>query len=118
MWTVPASRMKGRREHRVPLSDSGIAIIKAMPADAEYLFPGAKPGKPMSNMAMQMTLRRMGLADQAVTHGFRSTSPRLGSRKRAAIRMKLLEMAIAHVRSPARSRPHTGAATCWRSATN
>ena len=96
MWTVPASRMKGRREHRVPLSDSAIAIIKAMPADAEYLFPGAKPGKPMSSMAMQMTLRRMGLADQAVTHGFRSTFRDWGA-ETGSYPNELLEMAIAHV---------------------
>jgi integrase len=95
MWTVPASRMKARREHRVPLSDSAIAIIKTMPADSEYLFPGAKPGKPLSNMAMQMTLRRMELADQAVTHGFRSSFRDWGA-ETGDYANELLEMAIAH----------------------
>jgi integrase len=95
MWTVPASRMKARREHRVPLSESAIAIVEAMPAEFEYLFPGARAGKPLSNMAMQMTLRRMGLADQAVTHGFRSTFRDWGS-ETGDYPNELLEMAIAH----------------------
>jgi integrase len=103
MWTVPASRMKARKEHRVPLSDSSIAIIKAMDetvsntknAGDSFLFPGQKAGKPLSNMAMQMTLRRMGLADQAVTHGFRSTFRDWGA-ETGNYQNELLEMAIAH----------------------
>ena len=95
MWTVPAPRMKARREHRVPLSNSAIAILKAMPANSEYLFPGARHGRSLSNMAMQMTLRRMGLAQRAVTHGFRSTFRDWGS-EAGDYPNELLEMAIAH----------------------
>jgi integrase len=95
MWTVPAWRMKARKPHRVPLSDSAIAIIKAMPADSEYLFPGAKPGRPLSNMSMQMTLRRMGVADQVVTHGFRSTFRDWAS-EMTDYPNEVQEMAIAH----------------------
>ena len=78
-----------------PLSDSAIAIIKAMPADSEFVFPGAKAGKPLSNMAMLKTLQRMGVRDQVVTHGFRSTFRDWGS-ETGDYQGELLEMAIAH----------------------
>jgi integrase len=94
MWTVPAERMKARKEHRVPLSDSAIAIIKAMPAESDYLFPGAKAGKPLAVTAMQKTLRRMGLADHT-THGFRSAFRDWGSEV-GSYPNELLEMALGH----------------------
>ena len=66
--------MKGGREHRVPLSAPAVAIIERMAAirSGEYVFPGARAGKPLSNMALLMTLRRMGRDDLTV-HGFRSS---------------------------------------------
>jgi integrase len=93
MWVIPASRMKGRKEHRVPLSDAAIRIIKSMP-DGDYLFAG-KQGKPLSNMAMLKTLDRMGLRDQAVTHGFRSAF-RDWAAETGNYPNELLEMALAH----------------------
>lgn len=95
VWTVPAERMKGGRVHRVPLSDWAIKIVKAMPADSEFLFPGSKPGKPLSNMALLMTLGRMGVRDDAVTHGFRSTFRDWGA-ETGDYPNELLEMAMAH----------------------
>jgi integrase len=74
MWIVPASRMKKRREHRVPLCDRAIAIFKAMPSRSEYLFPGTRAGRPLSKDAMSELLKAMGLSEEMVTtHGFRST---------------------------------------------
>ena len=101
MWTVPAERMKARKEHRVPLSNSALAIIDAMPADTEYIFPGKKgkrieKGKPLSNMAMLKTLERMCVRDQVVTHGFRSTFRDWGAESDENYPNELLEMAIAH----------------------
>jgi integrase len=72
VWTVPAERMKGGREHRVPLSDRAIEILETLPREGEFVFPGGKAGKALSNMALLMTLRRMGRND-LTTHGFRST---------------------------------------------
>jgi integrase len=95
MWIVPAARMKGRREHRVPLCKSAIDIIEAMPADSEFIFPGARKGKPLSNMAMLKTLERMGVRDQVVTHGFRSAFRDWGA-ETGDYPNELLEMAIAH----------------------
>lgn len=112
VWTVPAGRMKAGREHRVPLSDAALAVLReaaalflprdtvdsvdtvgrralapvpalSLPSDTVdsvdtvarrggFVFPGAKVGKPLSNMAMTALLRRMERGDLTV-HGFRST---------------------------------------------
>jgi integrase len=96
MWIVPAERMKGRREHRVALCDAALKIIKSQPVKGDgYLFPGAKNGKPLSNMAMLKLLERMGISDQVTTHGFRSTFRDWGA-EATNYPNELLEMAIAH----------------------
>jgi integrase len=73
VWTVPAHRMKGGREHRVPLSGRALTIVKALhEADGdEFVFAGHKPRKPLSGMALGSVLRRMKI-DDATVHGFRS----------------------------------------------
>jgi integrase len=73
VWTVPAGRMKGARQHRVPLSRPAVKILKAMQEcrNGDFVFPGQKPNTPLSVMAMQMVLRRMRVEDVTV-HGFRS----------------------------------------------
>ena len=73
VWTVPAARMKMRREHRVPLSDRAIEVLRQARELCNgdgLVFPGSK-GKPLSNMAFTMLLRRLDL--DGVTHGFRSS---------------------------------------------
>ena len=73
-WTVPASRMKARREHRVPLSRRALAILeeaRCLGTGSGLVFPSQK-GKPLSNMAFTMVLRRLNDGD-AVPHSFRST---------------------------------------------
>ena len=72
IWTISANRMKARKEHRVPLTSRSLeilAIAKAMDEDSKFLF--SKNGKPLSNMAMSMLLRRLSL--NVTVHGFRST---------------------------------------------
>jgi integrase len=73
-WTIPAERMKAGEEHIVPLSDDALSVLGEMrkAAEGEFVFPGQKVGEPLSNMAMEMTLRRMG-RDDITVHGFRST---------------------------------------------
>ena len=77
VWTIRATRMKAGRDHRVPLSEPAIVvlreIVKLGSAPDAFLFPGAKSGKPLSNMAMAMLLGRMGRDDLTV-HGFRARS--------------------------------------------
>jgi integrase len=73
IWTVPDTRMKGGRPHRVPLSDRCMEILAGLPRfrECEYVFPGARFGKPLSNMALLELMR--GLQPNYVPHGFRST---------------------------------------------
>ena len=65
--------MKAGREHRVPLSQRALKIVKAMheAREGDFVFPGQKPGKPLSVMALEMVLRRMKVEGVTV-HGFRS----------------------------------------------
>lgn len=73
-WTIPAVRMKARKEHRVPLTDAVITLLEAIPhiEGNPYIFAGMRQSRPLSNMAMLMGLRRMNRADLTM-HGFRST---------------------------------------------
>jgi integrase len=61
VWTVPAVRMKSGREHRLPLSDPALAILARLNEAkiGEYIFPGQRPGKPLSPMVLRRVLRRM-----------------------------------------------------------
>jgi integrase len=88
--------MKGGKAHRVPLVPAAVTIIEAMKLLRldDYLFPGAKKGKPISNMAMLMLLRRMGREDLTV-HGFRSTF-RDWAAERTNFPNEVVEMALAH----------------------
>ena len=100
-WTVPAARMKAHREHRVPLSARALAILDEMQAarhgDAgdAFVFPGGKAGKPLSNMAFLMLLRRMGRGD-LTAHGFRATFKTWAS-ERTSFQNEIVEAALAHV---------------------
>ena len=97
-WTLPAARMKSGREHRVPLSAHALAILKEMQAHRQagdaFVFPGGKNGRPLSNMAFLMLLRRMGLGD-VTAHGFRS-SFRDWAAERTNFPAEVAEMALAH----------------------
>jgi integrase len=95
-WTIPAGRMKSGKEHRVPLSPAAVTVVEAMKAlrSGDHLFPGVKCGKPISNMAMLMLLRRMGREDLTV-HGFRS-SFRDWAAEQTNFPSEVVEMALAH----------------------
>lgn len=94
MWTVPGERMKGGKEHRVPLSPRAIEIIKAQPEGGDYVFAGRWPKKPMSDGAMLMALERAGHGNVTV-HGFRSTFKDWASEQTNYSR-EVSEMALAH----------------------
>jgi len=97
-WTVPAERMKAHRQHRVALSDAAVEVLERMKplkkADDDFIFPGAKPGEPLSQMAMTMLLRKMGRGD-LTTHGFRSTF-RDWAAECTNFPGDMVEMALAH----------------------
>ena len=97
VWTIPANRMKAGREHRVPLSNRSISILKKLAKlnMGEFIFPGQKPTRPLSNMAMEMVLRRMQIVD-ATVHGFRS-SFRDWAGNVTSFPREVIETALAHV---------------------
>lgn len=95
IWIVPPSRMKAKKEHRVPLSARAIKILKELQKlGGEYVFPGLKPDKPLSNMAMLRLLQRMNRTDLTV-HGFRSTF-RDWAAETTNYPHEVAEMALAH----------------------
>jgi integrase len=96
LWTVPGERMKAGKEHRVPLSDTALAIIEEMREirDGDFVFPGGKARRPLSNMAFLMLLRRIG-RDDLTAHGFRSSFSDWCS-ERTNFPAEVREMALAH----------------------
>lgn len=74
LWTVPASRMKAGKEHRVPLSERALEILKSLPRERDnpHVFVGGKKGTALSNMAMLELLRGMS-GNGYTVHGFRSS---------------------------------------------
>lgn len=94
LWTVPAERMKMRREHRVPLSDAALRLLRAQAQgkpDA-FVFP-APMGGALSDMTISAVLRRMEVP--AVPHGFRSTF-RDWAAEHTNTPRDVAEMALAH----------------------
>lgn len=113
VWTVPAARMKARREHRVPLSDTAVALLEAMRPNRRsddrtaIVFPSDMTGAAMSDMTLAAVIKRINLTkgstDQwtdgnghaVVPHGFRSTFRDWCAEKHGAPR-ELAEAALAH----------------------
>ena len=97
IWRVPAHRMKAGREHRVPLSQRATDILAILgeARSGDFVFPGQRGDKPLSNMAMEMMLRRMKI-ENATVHGFRS-SFRDWAGNETSYPRELIETALAHV---------------------
>ena len=93
-WTIPSSRMKAGRPHRVPLSKQAVALLRNLPRfeDVEFIFPAPRGGQ-LSNMALIAVMRRMGV--DAVPHGMRS-SFRDWCAERTAYPREVAEAALAH----------------------
>jgi integrase len=93
VWTIPASRMKAGKEHRVPLSPRAVEILNAVQElRQEWLFPAVRGGT-LSGMAMSMLLRRMQV--DVTVHGFRS-SFRDWCAESTGYAHEVAEMALAH----------------------
>jgi integrase len=96
-WTISSSRMKTEREHRVPLSDRAVEILrelKASQGENLHVFPGARPRQLLSEMAFAMAMRRLG-AGAFTPHGFRSAF-RDWCSERAKAPFELAEKSLAH----------------------
>jgi integrase len=98
VWTVPADRMKAGKEHRVPLSDRAVEILKALPREAgnDFIFVGPRRGGRLSHAAKLVLIKRLGYPDITV-HGFRSTF-RDWAGDTTAFPSDVCEAALAHVR--------------------
>jgi integrase len=87
--------MKGGREHRVPLSDRAVGILKELHGAriSDFVFPGFKRGQPLSNMALDAVLRRAKV--DFTVHGFRSAF-RDWAGDSTAFARDVVEAALAH----------------------
>lgn len=98
-WRIPGDRTKTEAEHRVPLSPQASAVLqqaRALDDGSGLIFPSpAKPGHPLSNMALPKVLRDNGLAEQTTVHGFRS-SFKTWSLEATDTPNAVVEMAMAH----------------------
>ncbi len=99
-WTVPASRMKAKREHRIPLSERAVELLTEAKAIGEVqgdqsglVFPGTKPGKPISDMTLTKLVKGMGY--DVHVHGFRSTF-KVWAQERTNFPREVTEAALAH----------------------
>jgi integrase len=101
IWTIPADhiagRMKGGREHRVPLSDAALAVLSSVPREDgnDFIFIGPHPGAGLGRAALFNLLRSMGRAD-ITAHGFRSVF-RDWAAEQTNFPNHVVEMALAHV---------------------
>ncbi|KAA9001613.1 site-specific integrase [Affinibrenneria salicis] len=94
-WVIPAGRMKAGKEHRVPLSDTAVALLKALPrfADNPLVFPAPRGGQ-LSDMSLTAVLKRMGRSG-LTQHGFRSTF-REWAGETTSYQREVIEHALAH----------------------
>jgi len=109
VWTKPAERMKAEREHRAPLSVPALAVLakmKELRQGDDFVFPGASGNKPMSNMALEMAVRRMNKdsdppvwrdarGESITPHGFRSSFKDWAA-ETTTYANEVSEMALAH----------------------
>jgi integrase len=96
VWIIPALRMKNGRSHRVPLTDAALTLLINLPRldGSDYVFPGERQNRPLSNMAFLMLLRRMGYG-HLTAHGFR-TSFRTWAAECTSFPRELAEMSLSH----------------------
>jgi integrase len=114
IWTVPADRMKAGGERRVPLSTRAVAILRQLEKlkTGDFVSAGQARNKPLSNMAMEMVLRRVKIEDASV-RGFRS-SFRDWAGNVSNFPREITETALAPS-LVTRPNKHTSGVTRWRS---
>lgn len=97
LWRLPPGRMKMEREHLVPLSSQAAAIVRRRlkATNSEFLFPGAKPRKPISENTMIYASYRMGYLGRQTVHGFRGLASTWAN-EAESYRPDWIEMALAH----------------------
>jgi integrase len=101
-WTIPGQRMKSGRDHRVPLSQATLAVLREVEplrndARGGWVFPGLQPGQPLSNMAMLALLKRMGLGGKITVHGTARSGFKDWAHEETNFPTEAIELALAHV---------------------
>ncbi len=98
-WCIPSERMKAAREHRVPLSEAALAVlrqVRELRDGSDLVFPSPMyPGKAMSDGTLVKVLRSVGLGERATVHGFRSTFRDWASERTNAAHA-VMELSLAH----------------------
>lgn len=99
IWTIPAGRMKKRREHRIPLTEQMLALLEVMKpisGHRDFIFPSDRdPKKPCNSQTANMALKRMGFAGRLVSHGLRSLASTTLNEQ--GFDRDLIEASLAHV---------------------
>ncbi|MGL5758453.1 integrase domain-containing protein [Plesiomonas sp.] len=99
VWTIPAARMKKRRQHRIPLTQQMLDLLdvmKPISGGREFIFPSDRdPKKPCNSQTANMALKRMGFAGRLVSHGLRSLASTTLNEQ--GFEPDLIEAALAHV---------------------
>ncbi|EJW5033805.1 tyrosine-type recombinase/integrase [Salmonella enterica] len=98
LWTIPAERMKAKREHIVPLSPQALDILEVMKpisAHREHVFPSRNdPKQPMNSQTANAALKRIGYGGKLVAHGLRSIAST--ALNEAGFNPDVIEAALAH----------------------
>lgn len=98
LWTIPAERMKAKREHIVPLSPQALEILdvmKQISAHREFVFPSRNdPKQPMNSQTANAALKRIGYGGKLVAHGLRSIAST--AMNEAGFNPDVIEAALAH----------------------
>ncbi|ENZ8243329.1 TPA: tyrosine-type recombinase/integrase [Klebsiella aerogenes] len=99
LWSIPAERMKAKREHVVPLSPQALEVLEVMKpisAHREHIFPSRNdPKLPMNSQTANAALKRMGYGGKLVAHGLRSIAST--AMNEAGFNSDIIEAALAHV---------------------
>jgi integrase len=106
VWTIPASRMKAGREHRVPLSTKVLAMLERLCVvrSGPFVFPGQRHGNLLLPRALETVLHRMKV-ESATVHGFRSAF-RDWCGETTSFPREIAEAALAHVAGDATERAY------------
>lgn len=98
LWTIPAERMKAKREHVVPLSPQALEILEIMKpisAQREHIFPSRNnPKQPMNSQSANAALKRIGFGGKLVAHGLRSIAST--AMNEAGFNSDVIEASLAH----------------------
>lgn len=98
LWTIPAERMKAKREHIVPLSQQALDILEVMKpvsAHREHVFPSRNdPKQPMNSQTANAALKRIGYGGKLVAHGLRSIAST--AMNEAGFNPDVIEASLAH----------------------